>query len=261
VLLPAPAHNLRTTHTHTPVQLDKHACFPEPFKAAVRGLIQAHKQLEPFAGGSASAGASSSPCRALPPPTLATGSPSSAAAAGDAPDSPPCSPRATLLRLGHGAALPTSPKARRLSAWPSPLSPRGAAAAPRTPRAATGLAGSPAGTSDVASTTATISISGEAAHFTATLTVSSPTRAALKQTLAIQVFNSSAVPALAATNGGSGASTSSAAHANADVIQLDDQGAACSSGGGGAASACASSSSSGKRGSKRGFRARQSLFG
>jgi hypothetical protein len=52
------------------------------------------------------------------------------------------------------------------------------------------LAGSPAGSGEAGATSTTsISISSEASHFKATLTVSSPTRAVLQQTVNIEVFN------------------------------------------------------------------------
>lgn len=147
------------------LQLDTFSCFPESYKASVRGLLLAHKRMEEHAQCTAAV-ASLQPLKLTPPCSPAA--------------KLPCSPRATLL---HQGSLPTSPKAPRLSAspMPTPLS-------PRTPRAMA-LAGSPAGMSEAPSTSTTsISISSEASHFKATLTVCSPTRA--KQTVNIEVFNS-----------------------------------------------------------------------
>jgi hypothetical protein len=57
------------------------------------------------------------------------------------------------------------------------------------------MAGSPAGSGDAGATSTTsISISSEASHFKATLTVSSPTRAMMKQTVNIEVFNNAIGP-------------------------------------------------------------------
>lgn len=152
------------------LQLDTFSCFPESYKASVQSLLLAHKHMEHYE--------QSTKVPLLPLKVTPPYSPDAAL---------PCSPRATLA---HQGALLTSPKAPRLSASTIPTPPAAPSCyTPRTPRAAA-VAGSPAGSGDAGATSTTsISICSEASHFKATLTVSSPTRAVLKQTVNIEVFN------------------------------------------------------------------------
>jgi hypothetical protein len=160
------------------LQLDTFSCFPESYKASIQGLLLAHKHLEGYAQQSSMSEGGLKPLKLTPPcsPTAAM----------------PCSPRATLM---HQGALPTSPKAPRLGVSSMhPMSPGAGCCTPRTPRAIA-MAGSPAGSGDAGATSSTsISISSEASHFKATLTVSSPTRAMMQQTVNIEVFNSGVGP-------------------------------------------------------------------
>ncbi|KAF8070897.1 5-methyltetrahydropteroyltriglutamate--homocysteine methyltransferase [Scenedesmus sp. PABB004] len=156
--------------------LSTHACFPAPYKAEVQALLLAHKALEPHAA-------------APPPPPGAALFPSPPKRCAPGPASPgrgPARPRSCLSpakallsprrgRRGAAAAppaplaLPPSPR----PGAPSPLAISLTASTP-TPR---GAGGSPLRCDGGGGATASFSISSEAAHFTATLTVSSPKRA------------------------------------------------------------------------------------
>lgn len=168
-----------------------HACFPEAYKASVRGLLLAHKALEPYAvatGGPASPdvvlsrGALHSPRKraalsVMPVhhDQLNVSTPRHLAA--------PASQHASLYKhAAPSAALP-------------PLSPAGpkvyTTAADGNMAIITGKELPQSADDSVFTSTTSISFSSEAAHFTATLTVSSPRRAAMKSSVNIELAGGS----------------------------------------------------------------------
>jgi hypothetical protein len=111
------------------------------------------------------------------------------------------------------------------------------------------LAGIPAGNGDAGATSTTsISICSEASHFKATLTVSSPARAGLKQTVNIEVFNNHMGPLAGNTATTVNFGTQLAGPSPMDTTSAADQAFTCSSSSAGRMEAPARKTSKSKNG-------------
>eukprot|EP00879_Flechtneria_rotunda_P019153 GHRR01020108.1.p1 GENE.GHRR01020108.1~~GHRR01020108.1.p1 ORF type:complete len:377 (+),score=134.06 GHRR01020108.1:1168-2298(+) len=170
--------------------MDTHSCFPAAFQSSVRGLLLAHKKLEAFAAatqGPASPSVLAARSIFDIPNKKSALSLSQRQADGDccpAERACPTFPRASLRARCDNA--PISPKASRPLALvlPAPCPSGGSVANISIPLSPCGRV--PAA-SAVDMQTTSISITSEAAHFTATLTVSSPKRSIVRQNLNLNI--------------------------------------------------------------------------